>query len=100
VFTISNFSLRLSSKIIQMNSGSVSRTWESGDFCVSKIVLVEGQIDLVPGLPRFGAKGTVVLDKNWEVEGKIGESELTGNLPLSRMLSSAKSDENCYLNFR
>jgi hypothetical protein len=83
-----------------MNSGSVSRTWESDDFCVSKIVLVEGQIDLVPGLPRFGAKGTVVLDKNWEVEGKIGESDLTGNLPLSRMLSSAKSDENCYLNFR
>jgi hypothetical protein len=83
-----------------MNSGSVNRTWESGDFCVSKIVLVEGQIDLEPGLPRFGAKVTVVLDQNWEVEGKIGESDLTGNVSLSRMLSSAKSDENCSLNFR
>ena len=77
-----------------------SRTWESGDFCVSKTVLVEGQIDLEPGLPRFGSKGTVVLDKNWKVDGKVGEPELTGNSSLSRLLSSLKSDETCTFNFR
>jgi hypothetical protein len=76
------------------------RHWESADFSISKAVLVEGSIDVGMNQPRFGAKGTIVLEKNWSVDGKIGEAELTSNEALSKTLYSVKSDEDSVINFR
>jgi hypothetical protein len=79
---------------------AVIRHWESADFSISKAVLVEGHVDVGANQPRFGSKGTIILEKNWSVGGEISEAHLTKQEILSEMLLWIKKDENSVVNFR
>ena len=77
-----------------------NRSWESVDFTLSKSVLQEGLLDVETPQPRFGASGTVILEKGWSVDEKLGEAALTNNIAVSKLLLNLNSSKDSTFNFR